>query len=283
VTTAGYAPVTVEVFFDLTVTGNTEGYFIIGESLIGGTDVLSGEVATDITEYVYEVNTSRGRSRELDTIQTGVATVRLRNYDARFLPDEWNASTPFPDQIVPGKRVRIAMAANSEPIFDGRIDEWHYEYSPTGEVDAWFDAIDALGSLASMSFDDWDSTASQTPGERINDVLDRAEVDWGPNRSIGDGVATLASDAVSWGSNVLNYISLCAATDRGFFFAFAGEPPREAFSEAHRGLLFGPLDVNRDSRASTSGDSSPDQHPAGLRDAATVCRSARGACSCWRR
>jgi len=126
---------------------------------------------------------------------------------------------PYLDQIVPGKRVRIAMAANSEPIFDGRIDEWNYGYSQTGEVDAWFEAVDALGSLASMSFDDWTSTASQTPGERINDVLDRAEVDWGPNRSIGDGVATLASDEITWGSNTKNYLDLIAATDRGFFFA----------------------------------------------------------------
>lgn len=215
---AGYSAVKVEVFFDLSAT-NSDGLFIIGQSLIEGTDVLAGEVATDITEWCYAVSTARGRSRELDTQQTGTCQVRLRNYDGRFLPDVLNALSPYAGEVFPGKRVRVAMAANDQPIFDGRIDDWHYQFDVDGRVDAWFEAIDALGSLASMSFDDWSSTAGQTPGERLDDVLDRPEVDWGPARSIGTGVTTLQADAISWGSNVLNYCALVAATDRGLFFA----------------------------------------------------------------
>ena len=243
-TRAGYSAVKVEVFFDQ-ASLDSEGYFVIGSSLIEGTDLIAGEVATDITEWCYAVSTSRGRSRELDAIQTGVASVRLRNYDARFLPDEFYAATaeqlvdelgdpivdefgdpvtvdtnpPYVGQIFPGKRVVISMAANSEPIFAGKIDEWNYAYQVDGSVDASFEAIDAMGALAAMSFDDWTTTVGDTPGERFTAVLDRSEVDWGPNRQLGTGVTTLQSDSVTWGSNVLNYCSLIAATDRGFFYA----------------------------------------------------------------
>jgi hypothetical protein len=236
---SGYSAVKVEVFFDLSAL-SVDGLFIIGQSLIEGDDVIAGEISTDLTPWTYAVSTSRGRSRELDTIQTGTCQVRLRNYDGRFLPDTFNdpyltdedgnvltdedgdpllsESAPYLGQIFPGKRVRIAMAANDEPIFVGRIDEWRYTFDADGRVDAWFEAYDSLGVLASQSFNDWESTAGQSPGERINDVLDRPEVDWGPARNIGSGVATLQSDAVSWGSNVLNYLSLVTATDRGLVF-----------------------------------------------------------------
>ena len=215
---SGYSAVKVEVFFDLSAL-NADGLFIIGESTIEGDDVIAGEVATDVTEFVYALSTARGRSRELDTQQTGTCQVRLRNYDGRFLPESLNAVSPYVGEIFPGKRVRVSMAANDEPIFAGRIDEWHYEFDPSGRVDAWFEAIDSLGILASMSFNDWTSTAGQSPGARLNAVLNRSEVDWGPSRNIGTGVSTLQSDAVSWGSNVLNYCALVAATERGLFFA----------------------------------------------------------------
>ncbi len=217
-TTAGYAPVRVEVFFNQAAL-DTEGDFVISSSLIEGTDVIAGDVSVDITDYVYAVSTARGRSRELDTIQTGTCRVALRNYDGRFLPEEFNAAGPYVGDVFPGKRVRVSMAANDAAIFTGRVDEWHYSYDVSGEVDAWFEAVDGLGALASASFDDWTTTAADTPGDRINAVLDRPEVDWGPARDIGTGVSTLQSDSITWGSNVLNYCSLVAATDRGFFFA----------------------------------------------------------------
>lgn len=216
---SGYAGVKVEVFFDLSAL-DTDGLFVVGASTLSpGTDVLAGDVATDITSAVYDVAVTRGRSRELDAIQTGTCRVRLRNYDGNFLPDELNSAGAYLGQVLPGKRVRVSMLANDAPIFVGRIDEWRYRFDGGGEVDAEFEAVDAMGQLASMSFNDWTTTAGDLPGERIEAVLDRAEVDWGPARSIGDGVTTLQSDEVSWGSNVLNYCSLVAATDRGFFFA----------------------------------------------------------------
>jgi hypothetical protein len=218
----GYSAVKVEVYFDLSAL-DSDGFFIIGSSTIGGTDTIAGEVATDITPYCYAVSTSRGRNRELDTVTTGVATVRLRNYDGRFLPEEFNAASPYVGEIFPGKRVRISFDATGEPIFAGRIDEFNYSYSVDGEVDASFEVIDALGQLASMSFNAWTSTAGQTSGERVTAVLDRSEIDWGPARSIGTGVVTLQSDSVTWGSNVKNYIDLLTATERGFFFADRGD------------------------------------------------------------
>jgi hypothetical protein len=245
----------VEVFFDLPAATNPDGLFALNDATYGmlGTGILAGvneddptaptALATDITPYCYSIGVGRGRSRQLDEMQVGTLSVGIRNYDGRFLPwalqltesvlldQEGNAlldqaGEALLDQfgsvfgegnISPGRRVRYSI--DGVVVFDGLIEDWNFTYSATLEVDADFQAVDALGVLGLKSFTEWTTTDGDSPGERINDVLDRSEVAFPANRDIDDGLATLQDDLVTWGSNVLNYLQLVAQSEVGRLFA----------------------------------------------------------------
>lgn len=246
---------TVEVFFDYpAVDGEVTvgSAFILNDPVYGELDTAAlggvstsipgatSSVATDISSYCYRVDVNRGRSRELDEIETGSLRVGLRNYDAEFLPWVYGVSSlldengqPILDEsgvaildeaaifsaeaVGPGRRVRVSV--EGVVVFDGQIEDWNFGYTADEEVDAEFVAVDALGVLARKSFLDWTTTGSQSPGVRMGAVLDRSEVGFGANRDLDDGFVSLQADSVTWGSNVLNYLQLVAKTDVGRLFA----------------------------------------------------------------
>jgi hypothetical protein len=72
-----------------------------------------------------------------------------------------------------------------------------------------------------MEFDAWTSTGTKA-NLKLDAICDRSEVGWvGALRDFNEGVETLQSDAVSWGSSVLNYAQLIARSDLGLLFASA--------------------------------------------------------------
>lgn len=207
---------TVTAYFDL---AGADNLFVLDDPIRGLLDdvtyVLAGDIATDISGYVTEVSVRRGRLRVLDEITVGVASVRANNFNREF--DPTYASAAFAGNVIPGKQV--TFATNGITIFDGRIDDWNFEYPLDLDSRVMFEVADCLAQLGTAQFDAWTTTAGQTPGERITAVLDRSEVRFPATRNIGTGVSTLQADAVSWGSNVLNYCQLVAKCDLGQFFA----------------------------------------------------------------
>lgn len=235
----------VEIYFDLTATGGD--FFTLDDPVKGKLDdatyVLGGDVAVDITPYVASYSIDRGRSRELDEIYAGSCVVTLHNYDSRFLPDQFLDIEPLLDEdgnplldengealydesyvlpygvgnVTPGKRITVTTAGIV--IFDGLVSSWRTEYDSSLRAAATIIAEDALAALGRRRFNEWTTTAGQSPGARLTAVLDRPEVDWGVNRSIDEGVSTLQADLVTWGSNVLNYCQLVVKSDLGRLFA----------------------------------------------------------------
>lgn len=207
---------TVTAYFDL---AGADTVFVLDDPvkglLDGTTYVLAGDLATDISSYVTEVTIRRGRLRVLDEITVGVASTRANNFAREF--DPTYASAAFAGNVIPGKQV--TYATNGITIFDGRIDDWNFEYPLDRDSRVMFEVADCLAQLGSAQFDAWTTTAGETTGERITSVLDRDEVRFPATRNIGTGVSTLQADAVSWGSNVLNYCQLVAKCDLGQFFA----------------------------------------------------------------
>lgn len=204
----------VVAYFDL----SAGDFFILNDDVKGELDnvtyLLAGDIATDVTSFVSYVSINRGRSRALDEFQPGTASVVFRN-ELRTFDPTYEFGT-FYGNIRPGKRLTIIVGGVT--IYDGKIRDWNYAYEVGGLSTATAECVDALGQLGAIEFDAW-TTTSQAPGLRIDAVLDRAEVVFGANRDIDDGVETLQADAVSWGSNVLNYLQLVARTDHGRLFA----------------------------------------------------------------
>jgi hypothetical protein len=235
---------TVEVFFDLSATGGD--FFTLDDETLGELDaaeaILAGDVGVDISEYCTNITVTRGRSAEQDQIQVGTLQVALENQRSEFLPGELVEGLPLldddgepllddddvplvndfvspfgPAATAPGRRVRVSVEGT--PIFDGIVEDWDFSYQADGRHTASLRAVDALGSLGRAQFGIWSATAGQTAGPRITDVLDRPEVRFPANRSIGTGISTLQGGPIQYGANVLSYLQLVAQSDMGRLFA----------------------------------------------------------------
>lgn len=216
------APTTqVFAYFDLSATGGN--YFTLDSTVKGklnsATYKLAGDVATDISSYVTSLSISRGRDSQLFAdMPAGRWRVVLKNMDRRF--DPLYASSPYAGNIVPGKRVQVV--SGGVVIADGSVEDWNYDYDPSGYSTTVMDCGDALTQLAASEFGGWFPTAGEKPGDRINAALDLTEVAYTLNRDIDAGVSTLQGGTVEWGTNVLQYLNLVAKSDLGWLYASAG-------------------------------------------------------------
>jgi hypothetical protein len=194
--------------------------FLLDDPVKGKLDdptyVLSGDIATDISDDVTSVRVKRGRSRWLDSINAGTASFAVNNLTREF--DPLGAGT-YSANIVPGKRVTIEVGET--PIFDGTIDDWDLKYTLGGYSSAKAVVSDSLSELSRQLLSGHTASA-QLSGARVDAVLDRAEIDFpAGSRNIDTGVATLQADVVPDATNALDYLKIVAETESGRLFAAA--------------------------------------------------------------
>ena len=67
---------------------------------------FGGTLNYDVTDRVRSVSITRGRSRELDRYQTGVANITFKNQDRAF--DPFYTSSPYYPDIKPRRNVTIS-------------------------------------------------------------------------------------------------------------------------------------------------------------------------------
>jgi hypothetical protein len=97
---------------------------------------------SDVSGYVTQVDTQRGRSTELDDIQTGTATVVLDNSDGRFTPGRAYGKELLPDNV----RTSSAFAqSGSNGFTPGTNTALHSASSPTL---SWQRSLQAIVSTA---------------------------------------------------------------------------------------------------------------------------------------
>ena len=183
---------------------------VLDEPLYPLFDPVGPDLIENVAVGAFSYFVRRGRLTELDQIDAGTLAVDLRNHDTMYQFDRAG--------IDPGRRVRVAL--DGVTIIDGTVEDWNYDYDPSGMSTASFVAVDALGTLARKDFDEWTALASQTAGQRISSALDRSEVAYpAGSRSIEPGTTQLQGDLVTHGSNVLNYLQLVARSELGRLFA----------------------------------------------------------------
>jgi hypothetical protein len=206
----------VEIGFDLSASGAP--FFTLDDPVAGILDntefTLGGTLFYDVTDYVIQINTSRGRNRELDKYNAGSLEVVFDNTTRTFDP-EYGAS-PFAGQIIPHREIRVN--SNGTPVFYGIIDDWNLNYNPSGDNTASALASDGFTLLATQSLAAHTATP-QLPGARIEAVLDRPEVNWPTaSRNIDAGQVDLQGDVVQDGEGALTYLQIVEQTEAGSLF-----------------------------------------------------------------
>jgi hypothetical protein len=121
---------------------------------LGG--LLTDIVWTDVTDYVREVSTQRGRNSELDEFATGTARLTLSNRDRRFDPEF--STGPYFGELTPGRPIRVRGKYATGATFDlffGFIDDWQQNYFNPSDSTVTISASDAFKVLNSLQLDSY--------------------------------------------------------------------------------------------------------------------------------
>jgi hypothetical protein len=206
----------VEIGFD--IVGADANLFTLDDATKGRLDNtlyrLSGTIFYDVTERVRAISTRRGKNRQLDEFDPGLANIVFDNNDRTF--DPAFDGSPYAGQIIPKRSIRIS--SGGERLFTGVVDDWNLNYEPGGDSEAQAAASDAFSLFNTQTLPSGTAIAQKT-GERINAILDLPDVDW-PNqeRDIDPGETDLGADVYPADGNVLEYIKLVTRSEPGNFF-----------------------------------------------------------------
>ena len=207
----------VEIGFDLTDTG-VGPFFRLDDPIQGVLDntqfILGGELFYDVTNYVTSIAIRRGKNRELDQYDQGLANVVFNNNDRTFDPEY--ASSPYAGQIIPKRQIRIS--AGNEIQFFGLVDDWNLSYETNGDSIAAAACSDATAVFANQTLFTRTNTA-QKSGERVNEILSLPEINWPLSlRQVDTGLMTLGADTIADNTNALSYFRLIEQSEPGSFF-----------------------------------------------------------------
>lgn len=207
----------VEIGFDILSSG-LGPYFILDDPIKGKLDnteyLLAGVLFFDVTNLVQSVAIQRGKNRQLDQFDSGLANIVFNNNDRTFDP-EYSLS-PYAGQIVPKRQVRISSGGIVQ--FVGLVDDWNLSYEPNGDSIAAAACSDATSSFATQTLATRTNT-EQKSGERINTILDLPEINWPASlRDIDTGLMTLGADVIPDNINALSYLRLVEQSEPGAFF-----------------------------------------------------------------
>jgi len=160
---------------------------------------------TNVTSYVREMTTDRGRSDDWGTFD-GSASVVLSNRDRRF--DPFNTSGPYYGKLLPRRQIRITATygGTTYPIFRGFVAGWPPVWTDAGkDSTVTLSCFDAMGLLASDAQPvDWARNYILTTSPRHYYPCDEPVGPYTANQSLKD-----------YGSEPLNMLTTAAASSGG--------------------------------------------------------------------
>ena len=210
--------------------------FVLDDSVKGVLDnttyVLDGSTSfASVIDGTTSIRVKRGRQDTTDSNAVGTMTFTLDDTRAGgvFNPFDNDPSNPYYDQaqgvpgLAPGRAVKLIRdddLGNPETLFVGIIANYDLNFSLGGQTSVTVLCADNAYKLAQTSI------AAHTPvvemaGDRINDILDRPEVDYptGAARSIASGTVDLGDYPIAEGTNVKAYFdSIMQTAEQGRFF-----------------------------------------------------------------
>jgi hypothetical protein len=206
----------VKVEIEVDPSAGLQPFFTLDDAVTGVLDGdfgLGGLAYADISLYVQSVSVERGKTNLLDNYDAGNASIVLDNTERIFDP---LGTSPFSGQLLPRRGIRIF--SDDVYLFDGIVEDWKLNYDKGGDNTAAAVATDRFLLLANQELDAYTNT-EQKSGDRINTVLNKAEVLWPAGaRDIETGQVELLDDNVADSTNVLNYLQLISLSELGSLF-----------------------------------------------------------------
>lgn len=173
----------------------------------------------DVSAYVLEWATDRGRNRALDQIEAGTATIRLDNLDRRFDPSY--TSSPYYPNVLPTRRLRISAtySATTYYLFDGYVDEWPLDWEEPFDSEIEITCTDLFGYFNRYSHSG--ALSGEFSNHAIDTFLDivfgNVAIAPGPGRLIYAG-HTLIEAATLTNKNALQHLQDIAEAESGLLF-----------------------------------------------------------------
>lgn len=182
----------------------------------------SEPVWTDISPYLLQFSTRRGRNMELDRNEAGTMQLLLDNRDRRFEP--LYTPSPYYPNVVPMRRIRLRVRWDATStiydVFDGFVEEWPQTYAGWGNFgQVQVSCVDAFEVLNNAVFASDGTRPEELTSDRIQFVLD--QIGWPSDRrniSVGKSVVQ-AYDFDSY--NALQHLQEAADTENGVLFVDA--------------------------------------------------------------
>lgn len=207
----------VEIGFDLSESG-TGPYFRLDDPLFGQLDTspygLGGTIFFDVTSKVRSVAIKRGKNRQLDQYDQGLANILFNNNDRTFDPEF--TGSPYYGQIIPKRQIRISSGGVLQ--FFGLIDDWNLFYDTNGDSTVAAACSDAIGAFATQTIS-VRTNAAQYSGDRINTILNLPEINWpSDQREVETGQMLLGTDTIADDTVALEYLRQIEKSEPGSFF-----------------------------------------------------------------
>jgi hypothetical protein len=205
----------IQVLVGFQTTAGFGDPFQLNDSVFGvlDTGTLGGIAFTDLTYLVQSISIRRGKNRELDQFNAGIATVSFDN-SSRIL-DPLNDDSPYYPFVLP--RSPITILANNVPIYTGLVVDWNLDYDLANQDRMYAQCSDSFTVLANQSMAAF-TPSSQLSSARVSVVLDRPEINYSGPRAIGTGSSNLGAYAIAENTNVLNYLQLTTKSEQGYLY-----------------------------------------------------------------
>jgi len=203
-------------------TGFDAQAFELDVSQLNGTQVLDGdgEDFQDITEYVQNINISRGRKQVLDAFGAGTMIVSMdQNNNNREL-DAFNTSSIYyntsTDQPGLGPLRPIRLSRDGEYLFVGKVTSYRQQYILGGLTKYTVACADDIYTLAQAELPET-ATSSQSSSARLSAVL--ALIPYTGTTSLtGTPTATLGAYDIAQDTNANEYVNRINQAEQGRIF-----------------------------------------------------------------
>lgn len=181
-----------------------------------GTDPSASPTYDDVSEFHVQSRIRRGRNHELDRVEAGKSTTRLRDPDGWF--DSTNLASPFSPNVRPMRRIVIqgTWQGVTYDRFNGYIEDFEQGWTRGPAGYAWVDihAVDAFKVLALAKVST--TRSAELSGTRVGAILDA--IGWpAADRAIDAGISTVQGVTLT-DEPALTHLQAVELTEGGLLF-----------------------------------------------------------------